>query len=879
MVTRKLLLCTLTILHAVTCEQENAKVVMAVSPGRFSEGAYYFVAGTEVNVTCTVESPDITSSDLVTSPDTYEIAILNRTSIFCVLPHVNETMNFACCVDRCLDPTEFSGNSRGHSSINIEVGDLPTYKNFSCTAFVDQNIICTWYAYGPGNWTLHYGIIDNTPMKNANQCLNVMCPGDCEMNHDGHYSCSFTGYLLSFNYNIVLTGQNDYGVTEYNTSSSMFGVTYRRMSNVSVHGVGQTWMDVAWQQPRGQALVEGIYRPLYNVTVTARGNVSMTPMPCQTTNKTIRLSMLHPYTNYTISLEAKPIEAKPNSVLHGVPNGVWSKAIAIHQRTTEAKPSHPPLVTPGGYSWSSDLQKLTVYWKAIPRENRNGEIVGYRVRIDTNRYNVPGSINSKTWDNIDVDVGHVVTVAGGTKMNFSDPAQMVIHPANKDLPRVDYVIAEKISSGSYKITWITSQKYVDNVTVTWCRGNNTLFVNNFEWTTLSNSSAQATIDPQGHTGGDLWFGVSLTFRNLSNGITWNKCIFDIDEENHAPTPVVMATVRTVHVQWGAIFCERAVMKSRPLFYVVIYTLKSPNKPCICDHGPNITIPALFNTSSIVIENLIASQSYCICMRIRTKRGLGPPSSAVIARLLSREENAFSSKMKVLVGLFSILILVFVILAVKFLRRRCKQSSYPIDSSLWKDLGQNSNGRIRGEDDGEVENDTGGAVGKKYRRLESTPHSRSSTLCNDSSPQQTPRTDGIHQTPKHEEELVPKSVNIPEGEGRISLTSHAGEELLSDRDGSKLTLPVTNEGYILHFNQYVDRTRSGLKRQSSSVTGPEQNQAPGPSANQASISSTTVGGGSSSDLELMVVEKLNNTDYVLLSGGLKNNKNSSEGESE
>ncbi|XP_046544804.1 leukemia inhibitory factor receptor-like isoform X2 [Haliotis rubra] len=752
MVTRTLLLCILTILPVLpgTCDQEKADVVMAVSPGRFSDGAHYFVAGTEVNITCTVELPDRTSSDLRISPDNYEITILNSTSIFCVIPHINETMNFACCVDHCLDSTESSFASGGsvQSTINMEVGDLPTYENLSCQVFVDEHLVCTWYAYGPGNWTFQYGIIDNTPKKDASRCQNVMCLGSCEINADGQYRCSDTGNFVSFPYSIVLTGQNDYGVSEYNMSSSIFGVTYRRMTNVSVEGVGPTWMEVVWQQPRGQAGVKGIYKPLYNVRVTGRGNVSM----IKTTNEThIRLSMLQPYTKYTIWLEAKPM-----GVLQGLANGVWSRCVALQQRTTEAKPSHPPLVTAAGYSWSSDLPKLTVYWKAIPRENRNGEIVGYRVRIDTKTTDVPGNVNSKTWDNIDVDVGHVVTVAGGTRANFSDPAQMVIHQANKDLPRVDYVVAEKISPVWYTVTWMTSQKYVDHVTVTWCRGTNTLSVNNFRWTTLSNTSTQVTLNAQGHAGGDIWFGVSLTFRNLTYGITWNKCIFDIDEENHAPKPDVTATARAVHVQWGPIFCDRTVMKSRPLFYVVVYTLKSPNKPCVCDHGPNVTIPALFNTSGIVIDNLKSAESYCICVRISTKRGLGPPSSPVITRLQNREENIFSTKIKVLVGMSISLILVFIILVVRFLCRRYKRASYPIDSSLWKDLGQNTDGKITEDAGGEMENNTGGEmenntdgeVGKNGVSLQdplgSMQQSRSSPLCHGAPPPPTAGVGGTQQ---------------------------------------------------------------------------------------------------------------------------------------
>ncbi|XP_048255216.1 uncharacterized protein LOC124115393 [Haliotis rufescens] len=819
---------------------------MAVSPGRYSNGAYYIVAGAEVNITCTVTSSDRTSSDLVISHGNYETIILNSTSISCVIPHINESMNFACCVDHCLGPTEPSFSGSHQSSVNIEAGNLPAYENFSCHAFVDENLTCTWYA-DRSIWTMQYGIFDNTPKKNASLCRNVMCQSSCELSVDSQYICR-TGTLLSLPYHILLTGHNDYGVTEYNVSveRSMFA-TYRRLSSASVQSVGPTWMIIVWHQPRGQARVKDVYTPSYKVTVTAGGNVSGI-----ITNQThARLSMLHPYTNYTICLEARPISA-----MHGITNAVWSRAVTLHQRTMESKPSHPPMVSPAGYSWSSDSQ-LTVYWKAIPHENRNGDIVRYRVHIDndTDASHVPGGVYSYTWNNVNAAIGHVVTVAGGTKQNLSDPSQVVIHPANTDLPRVDYAIAEKISPFSYNVTWITSQKYVDYVTVTWCSGNDTFSVNSFGWTTYANTTKQVTVQIQGHASVGIWLGVSLTFRNLTHGIMWNKCIFDVDEENQSPIPDVTTTTDAVRVEWGHIFCDKEVMKSRPLFYVVIYTLKPPHMPCVCDQGPNITVAAHFNTSGIIIDNLQISKTYCICVRIRTKRGLGLPSSPVITRLQSRDGNTLSTTIKVLLGVSIVPILVFLILSIKWLCRRYKQASYPIDSTLWKGLPLQRQGSIH--------------------------QPNSPSWSPDALP--TPASDvGVGENmlhPSHEGGIGPKCDNIPVGkhrssiEGRKSQPSHREEESISDRVYVSISsTPAAKVGYKPSSNHHEGRGRRGLGlKPTSSATEGEQTQYPRHTRDLGSSSSRVRERSSRDDEDVPVAGiRPNNTDYVLVSTSQETN---------
>ncbi|XP_025110972.1 uncharacterized protein LOC112574251 [Pomacea canaliculata] len=417
--------------------------------------------------------------------------------------------------------------------------------------------------------------------------------------------------------------------------------------------------------------------------------------PCQSSH--MLLDGLHAYVTYTVQIQIRLLGSQ-----------YWSDETKVQATTPEDKPSQSPELTPGGYvTWDCRQQKcLSLYWKSVPAAAQNGEIIYYQVVVKENETIVTNTTEKTSGNSMTVYIGQrddvtlVVELSAGTSVGFSSPPSRIDIPPRLETPvpsGPEEVNVERqqnsvnAANATYTVTWsaLPGHDQDDYVTVFWCKSKVHPDVPieclaGMEWTHLPPNITAHTLDLGDEVGRQWYFGVSRTRRNVSRGVTWNRCVYDYMGVPSKPT--LQASIKSeteMTVSWDFNMCDIAFLKGLPVTYEIFYRkTDSANPSCLGESARNVT--AEVGVKSEVLDNLIYGATYGVCMRILTARNASDVSDVKLATVETLSvESTDRSNVPVFAGVLAAIVAVIMAIGILVFRWKLqlKATMFP-SGNLW-----------------------------------------------------------------------------------------------------------------------------------------------------------------------------------------------------
>ncbi|XP_071117792.1 uncharacterized protein [Haliotis cracherodii] len=681
----------------------------------FSADYYYIPVGRTVNLICRVTSSVYNSSSLVIALNDRQrhdvIKCDDVTAQLTVTKMAPGTFFGQCCVNSCPSMTERNPFHPRIAAVTLRYGDPPKPVNITCASTDGINLNCFLTTNDTGqytNWNVTYCIEDYIPTDDPLACTgdspplpgNTTNSSTCRPSPDrsppGHgvmlFLCT-TEMMERQVYRVNVEGVNNYGTTSYATSvyTGPSIVQYSAVTGLKVGpNVTSTSITFLWDAPVYISRAD----PVYSVVVT-QSEMGYREVFTSTVNS-LKVARLRPATTYLAEVRAKP-RSSP----------YWSNPTYISKTTLETAPGVPPGLSPGMYTRWEDGVHLSVYWQAVPPALRNGNITHHQVCLYLPDNASPYCNSSIPGDQfhylLDLPSGSgdcTVTVQAGTRVGMSEPSALRIPKIGQAPQRPLYVTVEQLDDSRYNVTWVIANHNVrlDHVFVTWCQGlhaNQQITCRNDVHAAVIDGNASFYIvthdlDPDLRKG--AWFGVSTSVDDVSDGTTWNQCIFQTDGGAGSPPAMdVLSNASTTWLPLGFSYCDVSINKGRPLVYEV--SLQSINTTSCsdinCTEGAVVPSPALFDTTDIILPTLTRRALYCVCLRVRGRIRVGPYSHPPKLVNLSVLEDAPGHKdIGAIVGVttvLAIIAIVAIICAVYHRKRLHPLKKIPIDLGMFRDL--------------------------------------------------------------------------------------------------------------------------------------------------------------------------------------------------
>ncbi|KAK0069421.1 cytokine receptor domeless [Biomphalaria pfeifferi] len=301
-------------------------------------------------------------------------------------------------------------------------------------------------------------------------------------------------------------------------------------------------------------------------------------------------------------------------ISHASTSNLTSDPIYSFYETPQKAPTLGPQTVNGSYTTDqckNNSRSVTVYWKRVEPNARNGKITHYIVRhgktartVGPNTYQTSIEIPCYTLEFIEIAAA---TIAGQSVK----PTILSIAPIDFKVPsRVAESLA--IEETSYLATWEPDAvRQSVNYTIFWlddplddCHGKE------LHWKHMEQNVNSFLIPyNQSH----IKVGIAST-HNTTSPIFWTECIYNVNASLDAPTFEVSVAKESVTVTWQKMPCSKKY-NYKVTSYVVVYCL-------VTDCHDTKIVSTL---SSYTLKNLQVDRSYNISMCVQVGNRTGPLS--------------------------------------------------------------------------------------------------------------------------------------------------------------------------------------------------------------------------------------------------------------
>ncbi|KAI8787467.1 cytokine receptor domeless [Biomphalaria glabrata] len=336
-------------------------------------------------------------------------------------------------------------------------------------------------------------------------------------------------------------------------------------------------------------------------------------------------------------------------ISHASPSNLTSDPIYSFYETPQKAPTLGPQAVNGSYTTDqckNNSRSVTVYWKRVEPNARNGKITHYIVRHGKTARTV-GPYTYQTSIEIPCYTLEFIEIAAATIAGQSvKPTILSIAPIDFKVPsRVAESLA--IEETSYLATWEPdAARQSVNYTIFWlddplddCHGKE------LHWKHMEQNINSFLIPyNQSH----IKVGIAFT-HNITSPIFWTECIYNVNASLDAPTFEVSVAKESVTVTWEKMPCSKKY-NYKVTSYVVVYCL-------VTDCHDTKIVSTL---SSYTLKNLQVDRSYNISMCVQVGNRTGPLSQwkTFVTHEYRNDENSILERTVPLVVIVIVFLLIF-----------------------------------------------------------------------------------------------------------------------------------------------------------------------------------------------------------------------------
>ncbi|XP_048758445.2 uncharacterized protein LOC125668373 isoform X2 [Ostrea edulis] len=337
---------------------------------------------------------------------------------------------------------------------------------------------------------------------------------------------------------------------------------------------------------------------------------------------------LVPASVYKVEIQLKPTGGK-----------YYSEAKKVEFTTCSTAPSKKPTMFSSGYSASkcdgnSIFRTVTIYWKKIPKKNRNGKLTHYEITSDSGNQTRVGASNSFGYISIPCEGSRVISVRGCNRQGCSTEASITI-PSYENITPLRFVVMESSGRSKWHLSWFEAvhQTAAD---IVWCSGLPAVLQCKDEIRTLrmngSNHSIVLDSDTVDAPVDSVIFGVAiLNEQNISSGIRWQKeCRYIRNTVPNNITDVELlpeAPENSLMVSWSAVTCDASITHNVYVHsYLITYCEISSQGHCKGE--PNRIEVSASGKTQLTIKDLVPDATYGVWVRAVSLTNQGPISIMV-----------------------------------------------------------------------------------------------------------------------------------------------------------------------------------------------------------------------------------------------------------
>ncbi|XP_025108929.1 uncharacterized protein LOC112573107 isoform X2 [Pomacea canaliculata] len=429
-----------------------------------------------------------------------------------------------------------------------------------------------------------------------------------------------------------------------------------------------------------------------NVSWTSKKHYSKFKVSGNATNTTtsknkVTICELHPFYNYTVIVQALPLEGYPSK-----------KRSAILHMPQDAPASGPGLIDGGFYRDSCvarggyQNQTVYIYFKPVKLEHRNGLIINYTANLTTesqttaSMYSLSNPENNSLSVSVPCGKGFVLNMYAATHVGYSPATNFQIPAADKvaelraALHKMDLHIKESGDDGSVKTAyWLWKPEFViDHLVLYYCERKTS-------FTRACNEKMpmeKIDVNPADQNKtfiakkADLFGLASSAPNGIWTGIIFTDCIYTDFTYSHnlevpAP-PAIVQDVEHIKLSWKQEKCD---MGKRLLTYYSIVKWCS-SSTCRYD---NVTI---MDASVYTISDVTIGTEYLISVAAITSRGETGYSKPV--KVTVRPPKGLQFVTKIITGVSStvlLLVLLMVPVLLYLCRHKWKKARQKFTASL------------------------------------------------------------------------------------------------------------------------------------------------------------------------------------------------------
>lgn len=521
----------------------------------------------------------------------------------------------------------------------VSVGYKPTHvKDFSCKSIYYKKLKCTWRI--KPTYIETSSILYQTPYINYGMNTTLNCPSRITPNNY-NYGCQ---WALDSNpvydriypkYFFLITTNNSLG-----SINDTFWIDHNKIvlpdkpRDLKFRKLNSTELELEWNSPdeMDDFLPHLIYQLLYyKVNENVNRHIKIINITSKETHVVYSIKNLIPFTQYKFALRCR------SNVSEG--EDMWSENTTLVVLTKEDVPNKVPEITKEAFEIQQygNNYTITIYWKHVPEEFRNGRNFKYVVSyISTNALykedsilSFNNTINSSssfvTFSNLDASIGYKFKIYSANNKGFSEKfSTITINKSENLLPVPKDITVISYDQGHYKISWKPVYKASDPVksyTVFWCTYHQNQIFRPFpcngsiHWKYVSDGITSIKLNLADFQT-NFQFAVSANSEYSTSGMEWAPCIIPSNNtivKIREPFSLEAKNSSTIHISWNFdCNAQKALIKKFYIFYC-----RTEDKQGKC--SGKMHNHTLLNNSAedFYITGLTANTYYRIFIRIVT----------------------------------------------------------------------------------------------------------------------------------------------------------------------------------------------------------------------------------------------------------------------